>query len=227
MHRSARGNKSCAERPADQPPCESAAPVTHVKTGHGEVIPSIGVPRPSIATLIPTRGRQRNYHVHRSSSHGPIREPTRTVPPDPKAGARECTCHSAKLRWPWAASSPSPSIPSHDSPATRCGHPLFTSRHRCSGLVDAAIARARELRAIGLSLRAVALRLAVEGHVSCMGRAFFPSQVARMLTTPCEAPRATRPGHAELRASRAIAPQAYLTWSSPANASSGKSSMKR
>jgi site-specific DNA recombinase len=40
---------------------------------------------------------------------------------------------------------------------------------------QAAIARARELRAIGLSLRAVALRLAVEGHVSRMGRAFFPS----------------------------------------------------
>ena len=48
---------------------------------------------------------------------------------------------------------------------------------------QAAIARARELRAIGLSLRAVALRLAVEGHVSRIGRAFFPSQVARMLPT--------------------------------------------
>jgi hypothetical protein len=60
-----------------------------------------------------------------------------------------------------------------------------------------AIARARELRAIGLSLRAVALRVAVEGHVSRMGRAFFPPQATRMLPTvrgptsePCRSCRA-------------------------------------
>jgi DNA invertase Pin-like site-specific DNA recombinase len=45
----------------------------------------------------------------------------------------------------------------------------------------AAIARARELRARGLTLRAVAVRLAAEGHVSRAGRAFFAPQVARML----------------------------------------------
>jgi len=45
----------------------------------------------------------------------------------------------------------------------------------------AAIARARELRARGLTLRAVAVRLAAEGHTSRAGRAFFAPQVARML----------------------------------------------
>lgn len=43
------------------------------------------------------------------------------------------------------------------------------------------IARARRLRARGLSLRAVASRLAVEGRVSRSGRRFMAEQVARML----------------------------------------------
>jgi DNA invertase Pin-like site-specific DNA recombinase len=44
-----------------------------------------------------------------------------------------------------------------------------------------AIARARELRAVGLSLRAIASELAAEGYVSRTGRAFFAPQVARMI----------------------------------------------
>jgi DNA invertase Pin-like site-specific DNA recombinase len=47
---------------------------------------------------------------------------------------------------------------------------------------QAAIARARQLRASGLSLRALASRLADEGYVSRARRPFFASQVSRMLT---------------------------------------------
>jgi len=46
---------------------------------------------------------------------------------------------------------------------------------------QATIARARDLRARGLSLRAVAAKLASEGRVSRRGRRFLPAQVARML----------------------------------------------
>jgi DNA invertase Pin-like site-specific DNA recombinase len=46
---------------------------------------------------------------------------------------------------------------------------------------QATIARARELRAAGLSLRAVASRLAIEGRVSRTGRVFLAPQIARML----------------------------------------------
>jgi site-specific DNA recombinase len=47
---------------------------------------------------------------------------------------------------------------------------------------QATIARARELRATGLSLRAVAPTLASEGRVSRKGRRFLAAQVARMVT---------------------------------------------
>jgi DNA invertase Pin-like site-specific DNA recombinase len=43
------------------------------------------------------------------------------------------------------------------------------------------IARARALRARGLSLRATAVRLAAEGHASRAGKQFLAQQVARML----------------------------------------------
>jgi DNA invertase Pin-like site-specific DNA recombinase len=46
---------------------------------------------------------------------------------------------------------------------------------------QATIARARRLRAHGLSLRAVAARLAFEGRVSRSGRRFIAEQVARMI----------------------------------------------
>ncbi|MGH7438394.1 MAG: recombinase family protein [Polyangiaceae bacterium] len=46
---------------------------------------------------------------------------------------------------------------------------------------QATIARARELRAAGLSLRAVAATLASQGRVSRRGRRFLPAQIARML----------------------------------------------
>lgn len=46
---------------------------------------------------------------------------------------------------------------------------------------QATITRARELRASGLVLRAVAIQLAAEGHVSRTGRPFAAVQVARML----------------------------------------------
>lgn len=46
---------------------------------------------------------------------------------------------------------------------------------------QATIARACELRASGLSLRAVAAHLAAEGQVSRTRRRFLPEQVARML----------------------------------------------
>jgi hypothetical protein len=46
---------------------------------------------------------------------------------------------------------------------------------------QATIARARELRAAGLSLRAVAATLASEGRVSRRGRRFLPAQIARMV----------------------------------------------
>jgi len=46
---------------------------------------------------------------------------------------------------------------------------------------QATIARARELRTSGLSLRAVAARLAAEGQVSRTRRRFLAEQVARML----------------------------------------------
>jgi DNA invertase Pin-like site-specific DNA recombinase len=46
---------------------------------------------------------------------------------------------------------------------------------------QAVIARARELRADGLSLRAVAARLASEGERSRVGRTFAATQVARMV----------------------------------------------
>jgi DNA invertase Pin-like site-specific DNA recombinase len=49
------------------------------------------------------------------------------------------------------------------------------------------IVRARDLRARGLSLRAVAARLAAEGCVSRNGRPFLAEQVARMLRTSVEA----------------------------------------
>jgi len=49
---------------------------------------------------------------------------------------------------------------------------------------QATIARARELRAAGLSLRAVAAKLDSEGRVSRRGRTFLPAQVARMLALP-------------------------------------------
>lgn len=60
---------------------------------------------------------------------------------------------------------------------------------------QATIGRARELRAAGLSLRAVAATLASEGNVSHRGRRFLPAQIARMLAVrngrassaaPCE-----------------------------------------
>jgi DNA invertase Pin-like site-specific DNA recombinase len=47
---------------------------------------------------------------------------------------------------------------------------------------QATIARARELRIRGLSLRGVASKLAFEGCVSRTGRPFMASQIARMLT---------------------------------------------
>lgn len=43
------------------------------------------------------------------------------------------------------------------------------------------IARARELRVCGLSLRAVGARLAAEGHVSRTGRQFLAEQLVRMI----------------------------------------------
>jgi site-specific DNA recombinase len=46
---------------------------------------------------------------------------------------------------------------------------------------QATIARARELRASGLSLRAAAAQLAAEGYASRAGRQFLAQQVARML----------------------------------------------
>jgi hypothetical protein len=71
---------------------------------------------------------------------------------------------------------------------------------------QAAIARARELRAIGLSLRAVALRLAVEGHVQPHGASLLPvpgRANAYHHVRPHERPVLVA---AELQASRAIAP---------------------
>jgi hypothetical protein len=44
---------------------------------------------------------------------------------------------------------------------------------------QATIARARKLRSYGLSLRAVAARLAAEGHVSRTKKRFLAEQVAR------------------------------------------------
>lgn len=55
---------------------------------------------------------------------------------------------------------------------------------------QATIARARKLRSYGLSLRAVAARLAAEGHVSRTKRRFLAEQIARMLD------RAPGPGRA-------------------------------
>ena len=49
------------------------------------------------------------------------------------------------------------------------------------GHEQAAIARARVLRACGLTLRAIAAQLAAEGHVSRRRRRFLAEQVARML----------------------------------------------
>jgi DNA invertase Pin-like site-specific DNA recombinase len=54
---------------------------------------------------------------------------------------------------------------------------------------QATIARARELRATGLSLRGVAATLASEGSLSRNGRPFLASQVARMVRTPSPARR--------------------------------------
>jgi len=50
----------------------------------------------------------------------------------------------------------------------------------CAG-EQGTIARARDLGASGLSLRAVAAHLAVEGHTSRTGKPFAAIQVARML----------------------------------------------
>jgi site-specific DNA recombinase len=52
------------------------------------------------------------------------------------------------------------------------------------GREQVTIARARELRAHGLSLRAVAARLAAQGRVSRTGRKFLAQQIARMLNQP-------------------------------------------
>jgi len=46
---------------------------------------------------------------------------------------------------------------------------------------QAAISRARKLRARGLSLREIASKLAADGYLSRARRPFFPSQVARMV----------------------------------------------
>jgi DNA invertase Pin-like site-specific DNA recombinase len=50
-----------------------------------------------------------------------------------------------------------------------------------AGDEQATVERARELRGRRLSLRATAVRLAAEGHLSRKGRPFFAAQVARML----------------------------------------------
>jgi site-specific DNA recombinase len=54
-------------------------------------------------------------------------------------------------------------------------------RLAAAGREQATIVRARELRASGPSLRAVASRLAAEGRVSRRGRVFLATQIARML----------------------------------------------
>ena len=50
----------------------------------------------------------------------------------------------------------------------------------------ATVLRARQLRSIGLSLRAVAAKLAAEGRISRQGRVFFACQIARMLVRRME-----------------------------------------
>jgi DNA invertase Pin-like site-specific DNA recombinase len=59
---------------------------------------------------------------------------------------------------------------------------------------QAAIERARELRASGLALRAIAARLAAKGHISRAGRMFFAAQVARMLVDRSPKRSVGRPG---------------------------------
>lgn len=61
------------------------------------------------------------------------------------------------------------------------------------GREQATIVRAHRLCASGLSLRAIAAQLAAEGHVSRTGRAFFASQVARMLANRRPPRRAPTP----------------------------------
>jgi site-specific DNA recombinase len=54
-------------------------------------------------------------------------------------------------------------------------------RLAAAGREQATVARARELRASGLPLRAVASRLAAEGRVSRRGRVFLATQIATRL----------------------------------------------
>ena len=60
----------------------------------------------------------------------------------------------------------------------------IVGRSYTDGREQVTIARARELRAHGLSLRAVAARLAAQGRVSRTGRKFLAQQIARMLNQP-------------------------------------------
>ena len=55
-------------------------------------------------------------------------------------------------------------------------------RYREPGDTVGAAQRARELRAEGLSLREVGIRLAMEGHVPELGGAWYPKRVSGLLT---------------------------------------------
>jgi site-specific DNA recombinase len=74
---------------------------------------------------------------------------------------------------------------------------------------QAAIARARELRASGLSLRAAAKRLAAEGYVSRAGRRFLAQQVARMLAL--RAPHVPERGRRDKQRARRRAPRLHTS----------------
>lgn len=57
-------------------------------------------------------------------------------------------------------------------------------RYRVPGDLDGAAQRAGELRAEGLSLREIGLRLALEGYVPEIGGAWYPKRVSILLTVP-------------------------------------------
>ena len=77
---------------------------------------------PGAANVI-TMFTDRAYIVRSANRRGPFLQSSRT-------GSREYAGRSARLRWPSVAISPSPTIPSHDPPATRCGHPIVAASHR-------------------------------------------------------------------------------------------------
>ena len=66
-------------------------------------------------------------------------------------------------------------------------------RYRDPGDRAGTAQRAKELRAEGLSLREVGVRLAIEGHAPKLGGAWYPARVSTLLTVAALSAEQTSP----------------------------------